>query len=111
MEDANKRTLLDSLVDSKELQILKTIIPYLHEAQQKNFAMAVRFIEFMKTTELFDQNNGESHQELQACSGETEQERMTKMLHAVKDLCSEQEQEQIDRIINMFEVSNEFGYF
>ncbi len=111
MDETNKKPLLDSLVDSKELQILKTIIPYLPDLQQKRFAMTIRFIEFIKTTELFEQANRTYTQELHACSGESGQERMTKMLYAIKELCNKQEQEQIDMLLNIFEVSNEFGYF
>ena len=106
MEDNIKRPLMDTLVDSKELQILKTVIPFMHESQQKKCAMAVRFIELMKTTALFEDGNQDFSQELKACSGESNQERMSKMLYAVKDLCSEQEKEQIDLLINFCEMSS-----
>lgn len=105
MENKTKRPLLDSMVDSKELQILKTIVPYLHESQQKNFAMAIRFIEFIKTTELFEKENTQFNQELQACSGESDYDRTTNMFQAVKSLCTKREQEQIDMILNILEMS------
>lgn len=111
MENIDKRPFLDTYVDSKELQILKTIIPYLKESQQKNIAMTVRFIELIKTNELFDSTQSKQCQELQACACDTEQERMSKMFHAVKKLCNEREQEQIDMLLNILEVSDGFKYF
>lgn len=111
MENIDKRPLLDTYVDSKELQILKTIIPYLKESQQRNIAMMVRFIELIKTNELFDAANNNQCQELTACACDTEEERMVKMFQAVKQYCSTKEQEQIDMILNFIEVSDGFKYF
>ncbi len=39
MDDELKPTLFDEQLQSKELQILKTSIPYLQEPQQKNLAI------------------------------------------------------------------------
>ena len=108
MEENIKRPLMDTLVDSKELQILKTVIPYMHESQQKTWAMAIRFVELMKTTALFENGNQEFSQELQACSGESSHDRMSKMLTAIKDFCSENEKEQIDLILNFFEMASTY---
>ena len=105
MEETNNRPLLDSLVDSKELQILKTMIPYMHQSQQKQLAMIIRFIELMKTTELFEQSENAYAQELKACSVESDTERLSKMLSAVKVFCSEQEKERIDMLLNVMEMS------
>ena len=41
MDDELKPTLFDEQLQSKELQILKTSIPYLQEPQQKNLAIAL----------------------------------------------------------------------
>ena len=41
MDDELKPTLFDEQLQSKELQILKTSIPYLQEPQQKNLAIRV----------------------------------------------------------------------
>ena len=38
MEETTTRPLLDTLIESRELQILKTVIPYMQESQQKNMA-------------------------------------------------------------------------
>lgn len=105
MEETNNRPLLDSLVDSKELQILKTAIPYMQHPQQKQLAMTIRFIEFMKTTELFEETGNIYTQELKACSGESETQRLSKMLTAVKELCNENEKERIDMLLNVIEIS------
>lgn len=103
MDEYNNRPLMDELIKSRELQMLKTMIPYMHESQQKTLAMAVRFIEFIKTTALFEENTVFA-QELQACSGESQQDRMRKMLIAIRDYCNDNEKEQIDMIINFYEV-------
>lgn len=105
MEGTKKRPLMDTLVDSNELQILKAAIPYMHTSQQKQCALAVRFIELMKTTALFEQGNQLYAQELQACSVTSEQDRIIQMLTAIKDYCSESEKEQLDLLLNFFEMS------
>lgn len=105
MEETTNRPLLDSYVDSRELQMLKTVIPFMQQPQQKQLAMAIRFIEFIKTTELFEEKETIYAQELQACSGESDGERLSKMLMAVKSLCTEQEKERIDMLLNVIEMS------
>ena len=53
MDDELKPTLFDEQLQSKELQILKTSIPYLQEPQLKNLAIFGIFVELQKTIHLF----------------------------------------------------------
>lgn len=103
MEENKKRPLIDSLIDTKELLILKSAVPYMDESQQKKFALAIRFIEFAKTIALFEENELYA-QEIQACSSESAQERICHMLRSIKEYCSEVEKEQLETILNVLEV-------
>lgn len=111
MEDANTRPLLDTLIESRELQILKTMVPYLHESQQKTMAMVIKLMEFQKTAALFDSSQESYSEELHACSGESDMERMTKMLGALRGFCSEKELENIDMILNFMEMTANYDLF
>ena len=53
MDDELKPTLFDEQLQSKELQILKTSIPYLQEPQQKNLAIFAKILELQKTIHIF----------------------------------------------------------
>lgn len=105
MNDDSEKTLLDTLIDSRELRILKTAVPYLKTEQQKQFSMIIKLIELQKTAALFhtDRKNSSG---LQACAGESEYERTVKMLGAVRELCTPKEQEMIDMFLNFYEISS-----
>ena len=102
MEELNKQPLIDSLIDTKEILMLKAAVPYLHENQQKKCAMAIRFIEFAKTLALFEEDI--FAQELQTCSADTNHDRFCNILRAIKDYCTAEEKEQIDTLIQVLEV-------
>lgn len=108
MEETTTRPLLDTLIESRELQILKTVIPYMQESQQKNMAILIKFMELQKTAALFDAPDDDASQELHACAGESDTERLSKMLQAIRGFFSEKEAENIDMILNFLDMST--GY-
>ena len=57
MDDELKPTLFDEQLQSKELQILKTSIPYLQEPQQKNLAIFAKILELQKTIHFFENDS------------------------------------------------------
>lgn len=100
MDEELKTTLLDEQLQSRELQILKTTIPYLQEPQQKNLAILTKFVELQKTIRFF-QNGSNS---LSICSVENPEENMVNMLNEIRPYCNEKESESLDSFINIFQL-------
>ena len=84
MDDELKPTLFDEQLQSKELQILKTSIPYLQEPQQKNLAIFAKILELQKTIHFFENDSN--------------------MLNDIRPYCNEKEAENLDSFINMFQL-------
>ena len=55
-EHENEHTppVLDTLIQNRPIQMLKAIVPYLYEPQQRMVSMMVRMIELQRTMQLFD---------------------------------------------------------
>lgn len=104
MEGEFKPTLFDMQVQNHNLQMLKTMIPYLHSRSQKPFALMIKYLELQKTAEVF------SHDSLviQGVSDESPQERMLRMLSDISEQCTNSEKENIDMIMNMFQVMSAY---
>ena len=100
MEDEQKTTLFDEQLQSRELQILKTTIPYLKEPQQKNLAILAKCLELQKTIRFFqsDSNN------LSICSVDNPEENTINMLNEIRPYCTKTEQENLDSFINMIQL-------
>ncbi len=107
--ETQERPLLDSLIESRELTILKTMVPYMHEDQQKKMAMIIKLIEFQKTAALFESGSADQMQELHACGAQSDTERYSQMLTAIRGYCTPKEQETIDTVLSFFEMSASYG--
>lgn len=100
---------IDTLIRSRDLQILKAMVPYLQESQQRTISFLIRLIELQKTMQLFD-----TGAELKAAGfsdrdHDTPPERMKGMLQAMKEFCTPQEQEQIESVIGFFEMYESYA--
>ena len=80
----------------------------MQESQQKNMAILIKFMELQKTAALFDTPDDDASQELHACAGESDTERLFKMLQAIRGFFTEKEAENIDMILNFLDMST--GY-
>lgn len=100
MEEELKPTLLDEQLNSRELQILKTTVPYLKEPQQKNLAIAAKVLELQKTIRFFQSESND----LSICSMENPEENTLNMLNEIRPYCNEKELEHLDSFINMFQL-------
>lgn len=90
----------DEQLQSKELQILKTSIPYLQEPQQKNLAIFAKILELQKTIHFFENDSSS----LNICSMENPEENVVNMLNDIRPYCNEKEAENLDSFINMFQL-------
>lgn len=96
--------VLDTLIQSRELQMMKTVIPYIEPQQQKMFSMIIKLMELQKTMQLFDSEDQLETAQLRICSAENTSERMFQMLNALRKYCTPKEQENIDLFINFFDM-------
>ncbi len=103
--------LLDSLIQNRPIQMLKAIIPYLYEPQQRMVSMTVKMIELQRTVQLFNSAPEMQAQELYSCTNESPSERTHQILNALREYCTPQEQDQIDMLLNILDITSVTGIF
>lgn len=97
-------TTFDIETQSRNIQMLKTVIPYLSSARQKNFALLVKFLEFKNVASLFR----EESPSLSMCSAEDPQERRLQLFHDIRKFCTPAEQDSIDMILTAFQMFSSY---
>lgn len=112
-EHENEHTppVLDTLIQNRPIQMLKAIVPYLYEPQQRMVSMMVRMIELQRTMQLFDAAPEMQAQELRICSNESPTERTHQILNVLREYCTPQERDQIDMILNLLDLTSVTGIF
>ena len=93
-------TPFDYMTQNRQLQMMKTIIPYMKEAQKKQFAILIKYMELQNTIQIFSQED----KVLSMCSVDEESNNMVAMINDLRQFCSEKEQETLDMLTNMFSV-------
>ena len=84
MDENSLFTPFDEITQTRELQMLKTIIPYMPHYSQKEMTLMVHYISLMNSMRMID--------------------RRLSMLNALKKYCSKSEQDTIDNLLNIFSV-------
>ena len=97
MEQEHYLTEYDGLVQTRELQILKAMLPFAAPRSQMPLAMLIQTMEFQNTMRMF-QNNSNA---LTAFSVHNEADRRSAMLQTLKRFCTPRERETIDTILNI----------
>ena len=110
-EHENEHTppVLDTLIQNRPIQMLKAIVPYLYEPQQRMVSMMVRMIELQRTMQLFDTTPEMQAQELRICSNESPTERTHQILNVLREYCTPHERDQIDMILNLLDIPSVTG--
>lgn len=103
-ETYTRQPVLDTLIQSRDLQMLKAMVPYFDGTQQRTISFVIRLIELQKTMQLFDTKPEMQAAELQSGKNESPAERTRHMLYAMKEFCQPQEQANIDSVIGFFEM-------
>ena len=101
--------VLDTLIQNRPIQMLKAIVPYLYEPQQRMVSMMVRMIELQRTMQLFDAAPEMQAQELRICSNDSPTERTHQILNVLREYCTPQERDQIDMILNLLDITSVTG--
>jgi len=98
-------TAFDEKTQNKDLQILKTALPYMRGSRQKEILTLIKSIELKKSLDLIDSDDTS----LSICSTDNPMENTVNMLSDIRQFCSEQEQEHIDMILNIFSMFSTYG--
>lgn len=91
-------TPFDYMTQSRQLQMLKTMLPYMRESQKKEFAVLIKYMELQNTIQVFSQED----KVLSMCSVDEEQNTMLSMLNDLRQFCTQKEQETLDMLVNLF---------
>ena len=97
MEQEQYRTEYDELVQTRELQMLKAMLPLLGLKNQFPMALLIQAMEFQNTIKTF-QNNGNA---LSACALNNESDRRSAMIQILRKFCTPKERETIDNMLNI----------
>jgi hypothetical protein len=90
-------TPFDHMTQTKELQMLKTVVPYMKGAQKKQFALLIKYMELQNTAHLFSQED----KVLSMCSVGEDGNSTVALLNDLRQFCSAKEQETLDMMVNM----------
>ena len=97
MDSEYKPTFFDSQLQTHQLQIMKTMIPYLSAGQQRPFALLIKYMELQKTAQLFSNDT----LTIQEVSNQSPQERMFQMLTDISEQCTPGEKENFPDFITL----------
>ena len=100
-------TEYDGLVQTRELQMLKSMLPFMNLSNLLPIAMLIQSMEFRNTLRVF-QNNSNA---LTACSISNESEKRNAMLTTLKKFCTPKERETIDNILNIMCIMENYDAF
>ena len=98
--DEQALTPFDNMTQTRQLQMLKTMIPYIKGGQKKQFAILIKYMELQNTIQVFSQED----KVMSMCSVDDEENSVLSMLNELRRFCSEKELETIDTITNFFSV-------
>lgn len=97
MDEQNVFTPFDEMVQTKELQMLKTLLPYLPSQKKKMIIYLINYLQFQKAIAVIE------NPPASLCAAEigTGNDNFTAMLNDLRKYCSSKEQETIDTIVNL----------
>ena len=99
MEQDQLFTEYDNLTQSRELQMMKSMLPFVSSRQQKPLAILIQSLQFRNTVKMFQDNENL----LSACSipVSNEAEKRNAMIQTLRKFCTPKEKETIDTLLNI----------
>lgn len=97
MEQNKVLTPYDEAIQTRELQMLKTLVPYMGNGQKKQIVALIQYMEYQHALNVLNQSDNQ----LAACSMPEGSNRTTTLLSELKQYCTSAEQEAIDNILNL----------
>ena len=107
MDQKEHLTEYDTLVQTRELQMLKSMLPFASLKTQMPLALFIQSLEFRNTVRLF-QNNANA---LTACEIHNEPDKRNAMLQTLRRFCTPKEKETIDTLLNIMCVMENYDTF
>uniref|UniRef100_UPI004055FD31 hypothetical protein n=1 Tax=Agathobacter sp. TaxID=2021311 RepID=UPI004055FD31 len=107
MEQELYVTEYDEHVQTRELQMLKSMLPFVGTKSRMPLAMLIQYIEFKNTMQMFQSNTDV----LSAASFSNESDRRNAMLQTMRRFCTPKERETIDNILNIISVLENYESF
>ena len=92
-------TIFDTLTQTREIQMLKTAVPYMKQAQKRQFAILIKYMELQKAVQYF---SGNANASLAACELPDDEKNSINMLNDIRKYATPREQEMIDTLTNLF---------
>lgn len=91
-------TPFDSLITNRQMQIIKSSLPFIPVSEQKFMSLMVKFQELKNTVDLFSEPDGN----LCACGAQEDPyDNLTQMVNSIKVYCSDEEKDFLDMAYNM----------
>ena len=100
-------SLYDARLQSREISMLKTALPYVSPSVQKNLSMMIAFLQMEKTIEFFSDPENTT----QIAAMERTPDQTVELLQDLRSLCSPAEQRQVDQILNVMQMISTYEVF
>ncbi len=100
---------LDQLVQNRQLQMMKAIIPYMEHPTQRFLSIYLKLTELQNTIRLFQHGNNLHMSELNACQNESQENRMLQMMNDLKAYMNPEDRENIENMLNYMELFSTYG--
>lgn len=97
MESYLEPTIFDTLTVNREIQMLKSAVPYMNQAQRRPFAIFIKYLELQQTMQAFTPGGAS----LSACEVPPEENSRLNMLMEIRKYATPVEQEMIDNITSL----------
>jgi hypothetical protein len=107
MEEETKNVTYDDLVQTRKIQILKSVVPFLDFHTQRPIAILIQYLELLHASDTFARQDNS----MAACALQSPAERRSAMLAAVRQYATPREQETIDTIQNILCVMDNYELF
>lgn len=100
-------TEYDELVQTRELQMLKSMLPFVATQHQMPLAILIQSMEFKNTLRMFQTNANA----LTACALPKDTDKKTAMIQTLKKFCTPKERETLDNIMNIMYIMENYETF
>lgn len=90
-------TIFDTLTQSREIQMLKTAVPYIKQSQKRQFAILIKYLELQRAMHVFTPGTAA----LSACEIPAEQNNSLNMLTEMRKYATPKEQDLIDNFTSL----------
>ena len=107
MNQEHHPTEYDTLIQTRELQMLKSLLPFASIKSQMPLALFIQSLEFRNTVKIFQQDATV----LSACSVHNEPDKRNAMLQTIRKFCTPKEKETVDNLLNIMYLMENYDTF